>query len=123
MDIELTQEQTEMWDILTALPEIDNEGNKIWRNKKGKKHRIGGPAIIFANGCEKWYQNGKLHRVGGPSIIRPNGTECWHQHGEIHRDDGPAFTEKNGNRHWYQHGEIRRTLTSAGKECWYEKVS
>lgn len=38
---------------------IHSDGTKIWC-KKGKFHREGAPAVIFANGFEEWYIDGKL---------------------------------------------------------------
>jgi len=42
---------------------IDENGNKRWRNKNGKLHRVGGPAVETTNGAKYWYQNGRRHRV------------------------------------------------------------
>jgi hypothetical protein len=64
-------------------------GRKVYKNKDGKIHRDGGPAVIFQISAEKfledfipvqdvegevtilakWYQNGLLHREDGPAII------------------------------------------------------
>ena len=48
-------------------PEIDDEGNKSWRNAQGQLHRDVGPAVECVNGDKFWFQNGKLHREDGPA--------------------------------------------------------
>ncbi len=41
-------------------------------------HRIGGPAIIWANSDQEWYLNGQRHREDGPAVSWANGrTEWW----------------------------------------------
>ena len=42
---------------------INKNGDKFWRNKEGKLHRIDGPAVEYGNGAKHWYQNGVLHRT------------------------------------------------------------
>ena len=39
-----------------------------------------GPAIIYANGEQVWYQHGILHRDNGPAVIYANGEQRWYQH-------------------------------------------
>jgi len=59
-------------------PEIDSQGTKIWRNSEGQRHRLDGPAVIYANGSEFYYQNGKRHRLDGPAAIWEDGdVEYW----------------------------------------------
>ena len=57
--------------------EMDSLGTKRWTNKEGKLHRLDGPAIEYAGGAKKWYQNGNLHRLDGPAIIMADGTTTW----------------------------------------------
>ena len=52
-------------------------------------HRNGGPAVIYDDGEEQWYQYGQRHREDGPAAI--NGkTEYWFKRGKLHREGGPA---------------------------------
>lgn len=51
--------------------------------KNGVFHREDGPAIIFPDGSEMYYQNGLLHRGNGePAIVLANGTKSWYVRGE-----------------------------------------
>ena len=34
---------------------IDIHGDKYWRNKKGKLHRIDGPAVEYVDGYKEWH--------------------------------------------------------------------
>ena len=52
-----------------------------------------------------WLLNGKLHRVGGPAIEWADGTKCWYWHGQFHREDGPAIERADGTKYWYRHGQ------------------
>jgi len=36
--------------------------------KYGKIHRVGGPAVIYQDGCTTWWKHGELHREDGPAI-------------------------------------------------------
>ncbi len=76
-----------------------------WEDDGGRWHRDGGPAMIWTDGTQFWYQHGELHRDGGPAEVRPDGTQFWHQHNKLHRDDGPAVMYHNGVQFWYWHGE------------------
>ena len=40
----------------------DAKGTKTWF-LNGKRHRVDGPAIEWANGTKEWFLNGQLHRV------------------------------------------------------------
>lgn len=53
--------------------EIDNIGNKIWKNKKSELHREDGPAVEFSNGTKMWIINNEFHRTEGPAVIHNNG--------------------------------------------------
>jgi hypothetical protein len=85
-------------------PEQDADGNVFWRLPNLKLHRIGAPAIEWANGTKQWFLNGKLHRTGAPATMCPNGTNFWYQHGKLHRDDAPAVEWADGTKEWYLNG-------------------
>ena len=76
-----------------------------WGDEDGYYHRDDGPAEIWRDGTQFWYQHGEQHRDGGPAIIWMNGTQIWYQHDQRHRDDGPAVIRSDGTKMWYWHGE------------------
>ncbi len=49
-----------------------------FRNPQGQLHREDGPALIYDNGTQHWFQNGKRHREDGPSRIWPDGIQYWY---------------------------------------------
>lgn len=50
-----------------------------------------------------------VHRLGGPAIIQANGDTYWMQNGEMHRDDGlPAVVLVRGVRKWFTKGKFIR---------------
>lgn len=51
--------------------EKDRWRTRIWKDEEGKLHRDGGPAMIYNNGTEIWYQHGKRHRINGPAVSIP----------------------------------------------------
>jgi hypothetical protein len=56
---------------------IDQLGNKFWKNRKEKIHRIDGPAVEWIGGGMAWYVNGERHREDGPATIYENGDKEW----------------------------------------------
>jgi hypothetical protein len=73
----------------------------ICYNNYGIIHCENGPAIEYADGYKRWYQNGLLHREDGPAIEFADGYKRWYQNGKLHRLDGPAIEYPNGNKYWY----------------------
>ena len=47
----------------------------------GKRHRVDGPAVEWANGYKSWFLNGKYHRVDGPAVEYTNGSKYWFLNG------------------------------------------
>jgi hypothetical protein len=105
---------------------ITPKGTKIWGRITGKilvysgdsfehisgitEHREGGPAIIHADGEQRWYQNGHLHREDGPAVINVDGYQAWYWRGKRHRIGGPVITHYvgRGGQEWWING-IRQT--------------
>ena len=85
--------------------ELDENGNKIWRNSAEQYHRTDGPAVERANGTKQWYFNGQLHRVDGPAVEWTDGTKYWYIHDQLHRTDGPAIEWADGSKYWYFKGK------------------
>ena len=50
------------------------------------------------------------HRIGGPALIRANGDQFFYQLGKLHRDpdEGPAVTLHTGVRKWFVNGDFVR---------------
>lgn len=50
------------------------------------------------------YTNGKRHRIDGPAVIYANGDRVWYREGVRHRDDGPAVECADGRKFWFING-------------------
>jgi len=74
---------------------------KMYKNSKGKYHRLDGPALERVDGAKYWYKEGNWHREDGPAVERADGSKIWYKEGKFHRTDGPAFDYFNGNKYWY----------------------
>lgn len=76
----------------------------IYRNSKGKYHRLYGPAYVSKKyDIEIWYKDGVYHRVGGPAIRHKNN-KLWYYEGKLHNLHGPAIDTKCGPKEYYIHG-------------------
>jgi hypothetical protein len=84
--------------------EIDEDGNKFWRNEAGEWHREDGPAIEWVDGAKTWCRNGKCHREDGPAVEGISGHKEWYINGLLHRKDGPAIEWANGTKEWFENG-------------------
>ena len=74
---------------------IDHGLYKSW-SIFNKTHRDNDkPALIYASGTQKWYQNGVLHRDNdNPAVIEEDGTQRWYQNGKYHRKNDKLFINK-----------------------------
>ena len=94
----------------------------------GKLHCLWGPARVYEDGGEEWWQHGVMHRDDGPAVKGWDGYEEWHQHGEMHRDDGPAIKHPDGYEEWRQLGVLHRdggparTWPDGREEYWLSDV-
>ena len=70
-------EAEKLLELLTLELEIDERGTRRYR-LNGVLHRQLGPAVIFANGTEIWYQRGERHRLGGPAVTMNTGEQYWY---------------------------------------------
>ena len=73
----------------------------------GVLHRLDGPAVIWSNGMQEWWQNGMRHRTDGPAIIFASGEEQWYQNDKRHRIDGPAIKYIDSEA-WYKNDKLHR---------------
>lgn len=85
------------------------KGIKVWKDEAGQLHRVGGPAIEWAEGTKGWYIHGELHREDGPAIEWIDGSTEWYYKGKIHRVGGPASKFVGSSEQWWVHGNIHRT--------------
>ena len=67
----------ELAELLSLNVELTRFGSTTYRNHLGQKHRVHGPAVIYSDGDEWWYQNGLRHRTDGPAVIWSDGGESW----------------------------------------------
>ena len=74
-----------------------------WR-LNGKLHRIGEPAVEWADGDKVWWEHGEVHRIGGPAVEWSDGTKEWFEHDKHHRIGGPAVEWANGRNEWWERG-------------------
>ena len=71
-------------------------------------HRVGGPAVEFADGTKEWYLNGQLHREDGPAVEFAGVKKQWYLNGQLHREDGPAIECADGTKAWYLNDKLHR---------------
>ncbi len=95
--------------FVSSKPTTECDGTVKWRTAFGKVHRTDGPAVIYPDGSQEWWQHGVLHRVDGPAVIRADGRQYWLQFGQHHRLDGPAAIHPEGHEVWRQRGKLHRT--------------
>jgi hypothetical protein len=87
---------------------ISIDGDKYYY-VNDRLHRIGRPAIEYANGDYEWYFNDTLHRDdGGPAISHTSREmESWWYHDKNHRLDGPASIHSIlGEQYWISDCEL-----------------
>ena len=71
---------------------IDENGDRIWKNKEGIRHRKDGPACEWNNGSKSWWINNERHRLDGPAIERKDGSKEWYINGIEYTEE--QFKEK-----------------------------
>jgi hypothetical protein len=76
-----------------------------YKNEYEQFHRIDGPAVVWNNGYNEWFNNGKPHRENGTVDEYISGTKEWWIKGNRHREDGPAIEYPNGSKFWYLNGK------------------
>lgn len=86
--------------------ELRVDGAQEWQNIHGKRHRIGGPAVVYPNGSAEWWVDGELHREDGPALAYKCGYIRWHKHGRIHCLSGPAIVHECGC--WHSSGKCMK---------------
>ena len=81
MKMDKKEEPVEDIPVVSADCTLYPDGTRQWHkggDPKAPLHRVGAPAWIADDGSEVWYENGKIHRVGGPAIEWADGRkEYW----------------------------------------------
>jgi hypothetical protein len=114
---------------------VDITKNYIECLLNGKRHRVDGPAIEYANGNKEWRMFGKLHRSPrrgeaarssdpvssggepvGPAMETASGYKAWFLNGKRHRIDGPAIEYANGDKQWFLNGKQHRSSVGPAVE-------
>jgi len=72
--------------------EVDELGDKFYRNSKEELHRLDGPAVEYSNGSKFWYINENSHRNIDPSVEWSNEEKYWWFKGERHRIGGSCYS-------------------------------
>ena len=62
---------------------MDEDGNVIYRNGKGQRHREDGPAYMEADGTGSWYRNGQPWPEGARAAKEKVKAEQEHRHREL----------------------------------------
>jgi len=90
------------------------------RNDKNQLHSFDGkPAVIKYNGDKGWYRKGKLHRLDGPAVEYVDGGKIWCRKGKLHRLDGPALEHSDGSKGWWYKG---KKIECSSTEEFLEKI-
>ena len=57
---------------------VDDAGTTYWhKDTRCKVLHRDDPAVEFANGHKEWYQNGQRHRIDGPAVVYADGSTVW----------------------------------------------
>ena len=121
------------------LPYFTTERERLYpiereyRNANGLLDRADGPAVVYANSGEEWWQNGRVHREAAAAVtlgkdarlwlsgsspylqnaaistLKLPGSKIWVNKGWIHRLDGPAIIDAVGKtQEWWVNGRPHR---------------
>jgi len=63
------------------IPLVGIFGSRLW-TKNRTFHRIGGAAWIPNSSIKSYFQEGKRHRLNGPAIIWANGDKQYWRYGK-----------------------------------------
>ena len=82
-------------------PRIDADGNKLWYNNQGQRHREDGPAWEDVNGDKAWFINDELHREDGPAVTSSGRSKD----NLFQIFSGRTLHELESNKSWFIHGK------------------
>lgn len=84
MITDTTYQEHDVFGALKGKVVVTEAGTYQHYNAGGQLHRVGGPAVEYANGSKAWWYNGLLHRTDGPAIDFTKGGQCWYLHGRMY---------------------------------------
>ena len=64
-------------------------GTVRWLDDDNARHREDGPAVVWADGTQYWFNRGKSHFAHGPAILNDDGRLRWYEAGELLRRRHP----------------------------------
>lgn len=84
---------------------VDNS-KVIWRHHRGEDRAFYNDefftGISGGTNFTVYHLDGRYHRIDGPAVLYDDGSQEWYQHGEIHREDGPAIIDEGlGDVSWW----------------------
>ena len=79
--------EQEVFNALKYRVEVDEDGARRYYNTNDELHRTDGPAVEWAVGEQRRYQNGQLHRTDGPAAEWAGGLKCWYINGKHLSED------------------------------------
>src|SRR4029077_5366810 len=89
----------------------------------GLLHRDTGPAIIDpTRHMKEWWVKGKRHRVGAPAVEYEAGKTEWYLNGLRHREDGYAVEYPGAGSFWYYHSHLISALDQTDFEYKIDKL-
>lgn len=76
MSTEIDSEEN-LVELLSLRKKCSSLGTIRYYNSEKQLHRVYGPAIIWRDGTQEWWQHGHLHRDGYPAVIYADGSREW----------------------------------------------
>ncbi len=94
-----------------------SNGVKVWHKRNAEHprviHRTDGPAMIYPDGMNEWWQDGERHRTDGPAVIYPDGSMGWYIRGKEITEEVRKWIKKNNIDITTSSGKIRFKLVWA----------
>ena len=60
-----------------------------WLDDEGRRHRLDGPAEVWADSSQWWYRRDRFHFAHGPADLWPSGSMAWYEDGQFLRRSDP----------------------------------
>ena len=103
----------------------DKDGTLRYYNSEGKLHNDNGPAVVFIDGTELYYDNGLINNLKGTAINSVDGSKIYYVKGNLHNEREPSIDEL-GTKYWYNNGQLNRgddlpaIETKDGDKFWFK---
>ena len=72
-----------------AKRRYSRSGVVLWLDDEGRRHRLDGPAEVWADSLQFWYRHGWSHFAHGPADLCYGGMLEWCEDGEFLREREP----------------------------------